>query len=75
VPEVGFPLAWSVSEGSDRVFYTSLGHFSAAYEDITHLHYLYGGLSWLLGKRRHPTGPARLESSSGHGIVITAGCA
>jgi type 1 glutamine amidotransferase len=73
--EVGFPLAWSVSEGSGRVFYTSLGHFPAAYENIAHLHHLYGSLSWLLGQEEKPTEPARLELPSGHGVVIIAGCA
>lgn len=48
VPEVGFPLAWSHSEGAGRVFYTSLGHFPGSYENVTYLHHLYGGLSWLL---------------------------
>ena len=48
VPEVGFPLAWSFSEGSGRVFYTALGHFPEAYENVIYLGHLYGGLSWLL---------------------------
>ncbi|MGA3352576.1 MAG: ThuA domain-containing protein [Acidimicrobiales bacterium] len=50
VPEIGFPLAWSLSEGAGRVFYTSLGHFPSAYENVSYLHHLYGGLSWLLGR-------------------------
>ena len=48
VPDIGFPLAWTLSEGSGRVFYTSLGHFPAAYENVLYLDHLYGGLSWLL---------------------------
>ena len=50
VPDAGFPLAWTLSEGLGRVFYTSLGHFPAAYENVVYLHHLYGGLSWLVGQ-------------------------
>jgi type 1 glutamine amidotransferase len=48
-PEAGFPLAWCFSEGSGRVFYTALGHFPSAYEDVRFLGHLYGGLAWVLG--------------------------
>jgi type 1 glutamine amidotransferase len=48
VPEIGFPLAWSFSEGQGRVFYTALGHFPAAYENVVYLAHLFGGLRWLL---------------------------
>jgi type 1 glutamine amidotransferase len=48
-PEIGFPLAWVFSEGSGRGFYTSLGHFPQAFEDVSYLGHLYGGLSWLVG--------------------------
>jgi type 1 glutamine amidotransferase len=48
-PELGFPLAWCFSEGSGRVFYTALGHFPSAYEDVRFLGHLYGGLEWVLG--------------------------
>ena len=47
-PEIGFPLAWCFAEGAGRVFYTSLGHFPGAYEDVRFLGHLYGGLEWLL---------------------------
>jgi type 1 glutamine amidotransferase len=47
-PEIGFPLAWTFSEGSGRAFYTSLGHFPEAFEDVLYLGHLYGGLLWLL---------------------------
>jgi len=49
-PEIGFPLAWTLSEGAGRVFYTSLGHFPSAYENVVYLDHLYGGLTWVLGK-------------------------
>ena len=49
VPDCGFPLAWSFSEGEGRVFYSSLGHFPGAWETPVHLRYLQGGLRWVLG--------------------------
>jgi type 1 glutamine amidotransferase len=48
-PAAGFPLAWCFSEGAGRVFYTSLGHFPAAWETPDYLRHLQGGLDWLLG--------------------------
>jgi uncharacterized protein len=48
-PEIGFPLAWCFTEGQGRVFYTALGHFPSAYEDVRFLGHLYGGLEWVLG--------------------------
>lgn len=47
-PQFGFPLAWCFEEGRGRVFSTSLGHFPAAWESVTFLRHLSGGLSWLL---------------------------
>jgi type 1 glutamine amidotransferase len=48
-PSIGFPLAWSFTEGSGRVFYTSLGHFPGAWETPDYLVHLQGGLAWVLG--------------------------
>jgi uncharacterized protein len=48
-PEFGFPLSWCFSEGAGRVFSTSLGHFPAAWESVTYLRHLDGGLAWALG--------------------------
>jgi type 1 glutamine amidotransferase len=47
-PTAGFPLAWCFTEGRGRVFYTSLGHFPAAWETPAYLRHVQGGLSWLL---------------------------
>jgi uncharacterized protein len=47
VPDCGFPLAWTVEEGTARTFYTALGHFSGAWETPTYLRHLAGGLAWL----------------------------
>ena len=49
-PSIGFPLAWCFEEGEGRVFYTALGHFPGAYEDVRFLGHLYGGLEWLLAR-------------------------
>ena len=49
-PDAGFPLAWCFTEGAGRVFYTSLGHFPAAWETPGYLRHLRGGLDWVLGE-------------------------
>lgn len=49
-PPIGFPLAWCFHEGEGRVFYTALGHFPGAYEDVRFLGHLHGGLEWLLAR-------------------------
>jgi len=46
-PPFGFPLSWSFTEGSGRVFSTSLGHFAHAWESTDYLRHLSGGLAWL----------------------------
>ncbi len=47
VPECGFPLAWSLSVGPARTFYTALGHFPGAWETPGYLRHLAGGVEWL----------------------------
>jgi type 1 glutamine amidotransferase len=47
-PEFGYPLAWCFTEGSGRVFSTSLGHFPGAWESPVYLRHLAGGLAWAL---------------------------
>jgi len=49
-PDFGFPLAWCFTEGKGRVFSTSLGHFPTAWESVTYLRHLAGGLGWALGE-------------------------
>jgi type 1 glutamine amidotransferase len=49
VPDHGLPLAWCHRHGAGRVFYTSLGHFPAAWESPVYLRHLAGALEWLLG--------------------------
>jgi len=48
----GFPLSWCFTEGRGRAFSTSLGHFPAAWESVTFLRHLAGGLAWVLGEGR-----------------------
>jgi len=49
-PDFGFPMAWCFAEGSGRVFSTTLGHFPGAWENVTYLRHLAGGLAWALGR-------------------------
>jgi type 1 glutamine amidotransferase len=49
-PDFGFPLSWCFVEGKGRVFSTSLGHFPAAWESVTYLRHVAGGLAWALGQ-------------------------
>ena len=49
-PSFGFPVSWCFTEGSGRVFSTSLGHFSIAWETPRYLQHLRGGLAWALGE-------------------------
>ncbi len=46
-PGLGYPLSWCFTEGPGRVFSTSLGHFSHAWESPDYLRHLAGGLRWL----------------------------
>ena len=49
-PADGYPLAWCFTEGSGRVFSTSLGHFPHAWESPDYLRHLAGGLDWALAR-------------------------
>ena len=42
------PLAWCIERGPMRTFYTALGHFGAAYENVDFVRHLGGGVSWVL---------------------------
>src|SRR5205823_3171752 len=45
-PDFGFPLSWCFTEGTGRVFSTTLGHFPGACESVDYLRHLAGGLAW-----------------------------
>jgi hypothetical protein len=51
-PPFGYPLSWCFTEGAGRVFSTSLGHFPGAWESVTYLGHLSGGIAWALGEGR-----------------------
>ena len=53
-PSPGYPLSWCFTEGSGRVFSTSLGHFPHAWESTAYLRHLAGGLDWSLGRDAGP---------------------
>jgi type 1 glutamine amidotransferase len=44
------PLAWCIERGSMRSFYTALGHFGAAYENVDFVRHLGGGVAWVLSE-------------------------
>jgi type 1 glutamine amidotransferase len=43
------PIAWCRQWEGTRTFYTALGHFVGAYEDVRYLRHLQGGIEWVLG--------------------------
>jgi type 1 glutamine amidotransferase len=49
IPDFGVPLSWCYTEGTGRVFSSSLGHFPHAWENVDYLRHLAGGLTWLAG--------------------------
>ena len=49
-PTFGFPISWCFEEQQGRVFSTALGHFPAAWESVTFMRHIQGGLSWVLGQ-------------------------
>ncbi len=51
---VRLPLAWCRDQPPMRTFYTSLGHFVAAYEDARYLQHIRGGIEWVLAAERPP---------------------
>jgi type 1 glutamine amidotransferase len=46
------PLAWCIERGPMRTFYTALGHFGAAYENVEFVRHLGGGVAWVLSGLR-----------------------
>jgi type 1 glutamine amidotransferase len=45
------PLAWCIERGPMRTFYTALGHFGSAYENVDFVRHLGGGVSWVLAEQ------------------------
>jgi type 1 glutamine amidotransferase len=46
------PLAWTVTTGGRRVFYTALGHQKEHYSDPFFVKHIAGGLLWAVGKSK-----------------------
>ena len=44
------PLAWCRNYDGGRSFYTSLGHFDAAYEDDSFMGHVLNGILWAAAK-------------------------
>ena len=63
LPGGTLPLSWCFSEGRGGCFYTSLGHFVAAFEDANYLRHLFGGLVWVRGERRGGLGNSSLRAN------------
>jgi type 1 glutamine amidotransferase len=45
---ITLPFAWCIERGPRRSFYTVPGHFVGAYENVTYLQHLRGGVEWVL---------------------------
>jgi type 1 glutamine amidotransferase len=46
-----WPISWTRTQGSGRIFYTALGHTSESYSDPYFLRHVQGGLAWSLNER------------------------
>ncbi|MBA4146961.1 MAG: ThuA domain-containing protein [Verrucomicrobia bacterium] len=44
-----FPVAWVKQYGKGNIFYTSLGHAEAVWEDPVYQQHILGGIKWALG--------------------------
>lgn len=56
-PDNDYAVAWVRGEGKGRVFYTSLGHEKAVWQDPRFQQHLRGGIRWALGLARGSTRP------------------
>lgn len=45
-----YPVSWTNTEGKGRIFYTSLGHDEAVWQDAKYQQHLLGGIAWALGQ-------------------------
>jgi type 1 glutamine amidotransferase len=45
-----YPLAWTLSQGSGRVYYNALGHFPATWNDRRFQQQLVGAIRWAAGR-------------------------
>ena len=54
-----FPVAWTRPYGKGRVFYTSLGHNKAVWEDGRFKGHLLAGIRWAAGSEGNPNDETR----------------
>jgi type 1 glutamine amidotransferase len=52
-----FPVAWCKEFGQGKVFYTSLGHNEAVWENKRYQKHILGGIKWALGLERGEATP------------------
>jgi type 1 glutamine amidotransferase len=52
-----YPATWARMNGRGRVFYTSLGHNKAVWEDPIMQKVVMSGLAWVLGETQAEVGP------------------
>jgi len=52
VPAMSVPLAWTITTGGRRVFYTALGHKKETYSNPLLVRHILGGVLWALGAAR-----------------------
>lgn len=56
-----YPIAWTRAYGKGKVFYTSLGHSEAMWENPEYQTHILGGIKWALGLERPGKAPARVR--------------
>jgi uncharacterized protein len=56
-----YPVSWCKLYGKGRVFYTSLGHSEAMWEDSDYQQHILGGIRWALGLERGDARPFDLS--------------
>lgn len=52
-----FPIAWCKEFGQGKVFYTSLGHNEAVWENKRYQKHILGGIKWALGSEKGDATP------------------
>jgi type 1 glutamine amidotransferase len=58
-----YAVAWAKMYGKGRVFYTSLGHEEAVWNDPRYQEHITGGIKWALGLAKANVKPAKKEKS------------
>jgi len=56
-----FPVAWCKEFGQGKVFYTSLGHNEAVWENKRYQKHILGGIKWALGLEKGEATPQAVK--------------